>query len=234
MLNRRAFIATGAATGLAACARPQLEPVSRAAVIAPAPIYPPLPPHYGPVFGEQFFIPGIPEGALAPTYWRQDVPNRWPDAARGTIIIDPDAAFLWFVDTPATAMRYGVSVGAAGFDWEGIARLQFKREWPRWNVPEEMAARRPEFRPYTVANGGMDAGPGNPLGARALYLFQNDVDTLYRIHGDADPRELGRAVSSGCIRMLNQDAIHLYDRSVHGADVIVLPSLKPKELSGLY
>jgi lipoprotein-anchoring transpeptidase ErfK/SrfK len=76
----------------------------------------------------------------------------------------------------------------------------------------------------------MDPGPGNPLGARALYLFQNGVDTLYRIHGNADPKELGRAVSSGCIRMLDQDVIDLYQRAVHGADVIVLASIKPAGL----
>ena len=94
--------------------------------------------------------------------------------------------------------------------------------------------RKPELEPFSVANGGMDPGAGNPMGARALYLFQNGVDTLYRVHGDASPRELGRAVSSGCIRMLNQDVIHLHERAVHGASVIVLPSMKAEGFAELY
>jgi lipoprotein-anchoring transpeptidase ErfK/SrfK len=80
----------------------------------------------------------------------------------------------------------------------------------------------------------MDPGPGNPMGARALYLFRNGVDTLYRVHGDASPRELGKAVSSGCIRMLNQDVIDIHARAVHGADVIVLPSVTPAGLAAVY
>jgi lipoprotein-anchoring transpeptidase ErfK/SrfK len=97
-----------------------------------------------------------------------------------------------------------------------------------------MITRKPELEPYSVANGGMDPGPGNPMGARALYLFQNGVDTLYRIHGDASYKELGKAVSSGCIRMLNQDVIHLHKRAIHGASVIVLPSMKQKGLAPIY
>jgi lipoprotein-anchoring transpeptidase ErfK/SrfK len=131
-------------------------------------------------------------------------------------------------------LRYGAGTGAAAFVWSGVARNQFGREWPRWNVPEEMAERRPELRPYTVANGGMDPGPGNPLGARALYLFQDGVDTLYRIHGGCEPQYLGRAVSSGCVRLLDQDAIDLYERVPHGARVIVLPAVAPDFLSGAY
>ena len=166
---------------------------------------------------------------MAPEYWRSSVANPWPGYARGTIVVDPDSAILHFIQSPTTAMRYGVSVGAAGFAWAGTARLQFKRKWPRWTVPDTMVARKPELEPYSVANGGMDPGPGNPLGARALYLFQNGVDTLYRIHGNADPRELGQAVSSGCIRMLDQDAIDLHQRAVHGAEVIVMASVNPTE-----
>jgi lipoprotein-anchoring transpeptidase ErfK/SrfK len=131
-------------------------------------------------------------------------------------------------------MRYGVSVGAAGFAWDGVARLQFCRKWPRWKVPDTMIERRPDLAPYSVANGGMDPGPGNPLGARALYLFQNGEDTLYRIHGGCEPEYLGKAVSSGCIRMLDQDVIDLHERAVHGATVIVTPSIAPKGLQLLY
>lgn len=229
MLTRRSFVCLGAMAGLAACTPPAAV-VTEAAV---APTYPPLPAFYDAITDEPYPIAAIPEGVLAPEYWRQEVANPRPDYARGTIVVDPDAAILHFVQSPDTAMRYGVSVGAAGFAWEGTARLQFKREWPRWNVPDTMAARRPDLEPYTVANGGMDAGPDNPLGARALYLFQGGVDTLYRIHGNAAPKELGRAVSSGCIRMLDQDVIDLYNRAVHGASVIVLASIRPPGLEAV-
>lgn len=230
MLNRRRFIALTGAGGLAACARMPVEPLTPepapAAAAAPpvAPAYPPLPAFYGPITTEPYPVPAVSEGIIAPRLWRQEVENPFPDRARGTIIIDPNAALLHFVQGPQTAMRYGVSVGAAGFEWQGEARLQFTREWPRWKVPESMIARQPELAPYSVANGGMDPGPDNPMGARALYLFRNGKDTLYRVHGSADPRELGKAVSQGCIRMLNHDVIDLHQRAVHGAAVVVLPS----------
>ena len=230
MLTRRSLVWLGAAAGLAACA----PPPPAATLLATPPAYPPLPDFYGPVYGEPFPIAAVPEGVLAPEYWRQEVANPWPDHKPGTIVVDPDAALLHFVRSPETAMRYGVSVGAQGFAWHGTARLQFMRKWPRWNVPDSMAARRPDLAPYTVANGGMDAGPGNPMGARALYLFQDGVDTLYRIHGNAAPKEIGHAVSSGCIRMLDQDVIDLHDRAVHGAAVIVLPSIRPAGLQEVY
>lgn len=235
MLSRRSFVAFGGAAGLSACTGAIPETPSRAAPPpAPAPVYPPMPDFYQAVTDEPFPVPAIPLGSVPPELWRQDVANPWPDHPRGTIIVDPDAAMLHFVESRDLATRYGVSVGAEGFAWDGTARLQFTRDWPRWKVPEVMIKRKPELEPYSVANGGMDPGPGNPLGARALYLFQNGVDTLYRIHGDAAPFELGKAASSGCIRMLNQDAIHLEKRSVHGASVIVLASIKGKGFASLY
>ena len=233
MITRRSFVASSGAAGLAACTRTPpsaSRPVARAA----EPPLPPLPAFYGPITDEPFAVPAVPEGVLTPAYWRREVANPWPDHVRGTIVVDPDDAVLHFVEGPATAIRYGVSVGAEGFAWEGTARLQFCRRWPRWKVPASMIERQPQLEPYSVANGGMDPGPDNPMGARALYLFQNGLDTLYRIHGSADPEELGRAVSQGCIRMLNHDVIDLHARAVHGADVIVLPSMKPTELVSVY
>ena len=230
MLNRRTFVATGGAAALAACT----QPPTRAALIPTAPAYPPLPDFYRAIRDEPFPVEAVPEGSIAPKLWRQNVSNLWPDHQYGTIVIDPDSAMLYFIESKSQATRYGVSVGAAGFSWEGTARLQFRRKWPRWKVPEEAIQRKPELEPYSVANGGMAPGPDNPMGARALYLFQNGEDTLYRVHGDASPRELGKAVSSGCIRMLNQDVIHLYKRAVHGASVIVLPSMKPSGIGQLY
>lgn len=221
MLTRRMFLTGSAALGLAACAR-------RETVLeAPEPTIPPLPDFYGPITDEPYPIPAVEEGVVHPSLWRQEVANPWPDRPRGTIVVDPNEARLYFVDTREIATRYGVSVGAAGFAWAGTARLQFWRDWPRWKVPDAMIERKPELAQYSWRKGGMEPGPGNPMGARALYLFDDGVDTLYRIHGDASARELGQAVSSGCIRMLDQDVIHLQEKAVHGADVVVLPSREP-------
>lgn len=232
MLTRRRFVASAAALGLSACAKPEIPQASRAP--APARTDPRLPPFYNALTDEPFPVPAIPQGQLAPQHWRQTVANPWPEHPAGTIIVDPDAANLHFVESAQTAIRYGVSVGAAGFGWDGRARIQFCRAWPRWKVPATMIARQPDLEPYSVANGGMDPGPDNPMGARALYLFQNGEDTLYRIHGGAMAPEIGRAVSSGCIRMLDQDAIHLHGIAIHGATVIVLPSLPGHGLAGVY
>ena len=232
-LTRRTFIALAGLGGLGACAGVPTAPPTPATP-PPAPVYPPLPAFYGPITTEPWPIPGLPDGIIAPRFWRQEVVNPFPERDRGTIVIDPDATLLHFVQGPDTAMRYGVSVGAAGFAWEGAARLQFCRDWPRWKVPASMIVRQPNLEPYSVANGGMDPGPENPMGARALYLFQNGKDTLYRIHGSASPQELGNAVSAGCIRMLNHDVIDLEKRAIHGASVIVLPSVREGDPEQLF
>jgi len=232
MLTRRAFTASAVALGLSACAKP--IPVSTTRAVAAPPLHPPLPAFYNAITDEPYPVPAIAPGSLPPHHWRQNVPNPCPDKPHGTIIVDPDAGNLHFVQDRDTALRYGVSVGAEGFSWSGTARLQFCRAWPRWKVPEVMIARQPDLEPFSVANGGMAPGPDNPMGARALYLFQNGEDTLYRIHGGAEARHIGHAVSSGCIRLLDQDVIHLHGIARHGADVIVLPSLAPKGLTSVY
>lgn len=232
MFTRRAFTASAVALGMSACAKP--IPVSTTRAIAAPPLPPPLPAFYDAIMDEPFAVPAIAPGSLPQQHWRQTVPNPWPDQPRGTIIVDPDAGNLHFVQDRDAALRYGVSVGAEGFSWSGTARLQFCRAWPRWKVPEVMIARQPELARFSVANGGMAPGPDNPMGARALYLFQNGKDTLYRIHGGAVARDIGRAVSSGCIRLLDQDVIDLHDRAIHGARVVVLPSLAPKGLDSLF
>ncbi len=233
MFTRRAFIAGGSLATLSACAinpqsisRPEAEPKPTS--------FPPLPAHYGPITNEPYPIAAVPEGVVPPELWRQEVDNPFPSEAPGTIVVDPDAGFLHLVGDGGRAMRYGAGTGAAAFQWQGAARLQFRRSWPRWKVPETMVARRPELEPYSVANGGMDPGPGNPLGARALYLFQNGEDTLYRIHGACEPEYLGKAVSSGCIRLLDQDVIDLDRRAKHGVTVRVLPSIAPPGLASVY
>src|SRR5262249_52899179 len=119
------------------------------------------------------------------------------------------------------AIRYGIGVGREGFAWSGAATVKSKQEWPKWFPPADMMARDPRAAPWAD---GMPGGLQNPLGARALYLWQGDKDTLYRIHGTNEPWSIGRAGSSGCIRMFNQDVIDLYDRVPEGSRVVVLPA----------
>jgi lipoprotein-anchoring transpeptidase ErfK/SrfK len=136
------------------------------------------------------------------------------DEPPGTIIIDTTHAFLYLTLGSGKAIRYGIGVGRAGFTWSGIETISRKTEWPDWIPPAEMIARQP-YLPRWV--GG---GPGNPLGARALYLG----NTAYRIHGTNDPKSIGRHVSSGCIRLRDEDVIDLYDRVGVGTKVVVLPN----------
>ncbi len=146
---------------------------------------------------------------------------------RGTIVINPAEHFLYRVEGDGRAMRYGVAVGGEGFGWSGEARVHSKQEWPDWYPTPDILRRHPELvkamRPLPSGT-GMAGGPDNPLGARALYLWQNNKDTLYRIHGTNEPWSIGKNVSSGCIRLVNDDAIELYDRTPIGTKVVVLPS----------
>lgn len=141
------------------------------------------------------------------------------DERPGTIVVDPYERFLYLVETPDTAIRYGVGVGREGFGWSGRATIGRKAVWPTWTPPHEMTLRDPEAAKWA---GGMPGGPDNPLGARALYLYQGSRDTLYRIHGNNEPASIGKAVSSGCIRMLNQDVVDLHRRVGIGTPVIVV------------
>lgn len=219
MMTRRTLLAGGSVALLSACGKASRAPTQS----LPVPeVIPPLPPHYGAVTDEPFPIAAVPEGVVPTRLRRQEVTNPFPDEVPGTIIVDPDAGYLHLIEDDGRAMRYGAGTGAAAFAWTGNARLQFCRRWPRWKVPDTMIARRPDLAAFSVANGGMDPGPGNPLGARALYLFQNGVDTLYRIHGACEPEFLGKRVSSGCIRLLDHDVIDLHRRVRHGVTVRVL------------
>ena len=137
----------------------------------------------------------------------------------GTVIVDTSERFLYFVLPNKKAIRYGVAVGDEAFGWTGEAAIQRKAEWPRWTPPAEMIARWPHLAPRA---GGMEGGPDNPLGARALYLYQNGHDTLYRIHGTNEPETIGHNVSSGCIRLRNEDVMDLYERVRVGTKVVVI------------
>jgi lipoprotein-anchoring transpeptidase ErfK/SrfK len=139
----------------------------------------------------------------------------------GTIVVDPGERLLYLVQADGSAIRFGVGVGRAGFAWHGDAYIGMKRKWPRWLPPEEMIVR--DLKAAAWAN-GMPGGPTNPLGARALYLHNNGEDTLFRIHGTTEPHSIGKAMSSGCIRMLNQDVAELFDLVPIKTRVIVRPS----------
>ncbi|QXX76030.1 putative L,D-transpeptidase YnhG [Methylovirgula sp. HY1] len=134
----------------------------------------------------------------------------------GTIVVDTKTRHLYYVQKDGLAIRYGIGVGRQGFAWKGTAYVGRKAEWPRWIPPKDMLKRRPDL-PTQMAG-----GLGNPLGARALYLFKNHKDTLFRIHGTNEPDTIGKAVSSGCIRMMNGDVIDLYRRVGIGTQVVVL------------
>ncbi|MFW6077018.1 MAG: L,D-transpeptidase [Hyphomicrobiales bacterium] len=139
----------------------------------------------------------------------------------GTIIINTSERRLYYVLGDGQAIRYGVGVGRQGFQWSGVAKVGAKREWPAWHPPADMIER--ELVQYgRQLPARMEGGPGNPLGARALYLYEGGRDTLYRIHGTNEPRSIGLATSSGCIRMLNEEVIDLYNRVRMGAKVIVV------------
>ena len=141
--------------------------------------------------------------------------------APGTIIINGHEHFLYFVMPDKRAIRYGVATGDEAAGWTGTATIGRMAEWPHWMPPADMLERWPHLKPTAMA-GGLPGGPDNPLGARGLYLYQNGRDTLYRIHGTNEPEEIGRSVSSGCIRMRNIDVIDLYKRVKVGAKVIVV------------
>ena len=179
---------------------------------------------YAGLGGEPFPVPPVDLSQVDPQFLRRTVayPNGEPP---GTIVIDPANRFLYLVQEGGQAIRYGVGVGRQGFAWSGVANVREKREWPDWYPPREMIQRQPELlRQLTSLQSGigMPGGPRNPLGARALYLWQGNKDTLYRIHGTVEPWTIGTSVSSGCIRMINQDVIDLYERTPLNAKVVVL------------
>ena len=146
-----------------------------------------------------------------PRFLRQVVRYTGPEKP-GTIIIDTPQRFLFLVQDDGTAIRYGIGVGRPGFTWAGVKTVSSKKEWPDWVPPPEMLQRQPDL-PHFMAG-----GPGNPLGARALYLGSS----LYRIHGSNEPWTIGQAVSSGCIRLRNEDVIDLYERVKVGSKVVVI------------
>ena len=165
---------------------------------------------YGPVEDNGYALPAIPINKVNTKFHRQIVDYATGEKP-GTIIVNTPNRFLYYVLPGGKAVRYGIGVGKAGFAWQGEAYIAWKQEWPTWHPPKEMADRKPEVARYVKE--GMGPGLKNPLGARALYLFnEKGQDTLFRLHGTPEWASIGTAASSGCIRLMNQDIIDLYSR----------------------
>lgn len=176
---------------------------------------------YGPMKDNDFNLPAIPYKQINPQYLRQIVDDPTGELP-GTIVVDTKRRFLYLVRQNGRAIRYGVSIGREGFAWSGRALIQYKRQWPTWTPPNDMIERQPELKKYSAANGGMKASLKNPLGARALYIFKDGVDTLYRLHGSPDWSSIGKAASSGCVRLINQDIIDLFERVPDKTPILVI------------
>ena len=223
-LSRRLFLVSMPAF-LAACASTGDTMDTTAIPAGPDPYYVAM---YGPQPQEQFPLPATDISKVDERFFRQQV-DYHRDEAPGTIVVDTQNRFLYLVQENGKAMRYGIGVGKAGLEFEGRARVARKAEWPRWTPTQSMIAREPDR--YGQYAGGMEPGLTNPLGPRALYLFEGGRDTLYRIHGTSEPWSIGLAVSSGCIRLFNQDIIDLYNRVALDTQVVVLqnePLLYPQ------
>jgi len=154
--------------------------------------------------------------AVIPEPYRRHIVDYHRREAPGTIVVDTDARYLYYVQANGKAIRYGVTVGEEALAWSGVAKVGNMAEWPAW-VPTADIKKRLGNIPNHVSG-----GPHNPLGARALYLFEGSKDTLFRIHGTNQPEYIGHSISSGCIRMTNEDVIDLYNRVKVGAPVVVL------------
>ena len=186
---------------------------------------------YAAVYGDRFPIQAVNLSNINSKYFRRNVYYSTYERP-GTIVIDPDSHFLYFVEGKGRAIRYGIGVGRQGFGWSGTATIHDKQKWPDWYPPKEMVQRQPALLQHLAelqGGLGMPGGPNNPLGSRAMYLWQDNKDTLYRIHGTNEPWTIGKSVSSGCIRMINQDVMDLYERTAVGTRVVVLSPRRPYE-----
>lgn len=172
---------------------------------------------YGSVVDGDFTLPKIPLNKIDKKFLRQIVDYQTKQRP-GTIVVDVSNRFLYLVQPGGKAVRYGIGVGKQGFAWSGSATVGWKKEWPTWTPPAPMLERKPKLRRWA---GGMPPGLNNPLGPRALYLMKGGRDTMYRLHGTPEWWTIGTAASSGCIRLMNQDIIDLYNRVQPGARVVV-------------
>lgn len=215
-LNRRAFL-VGIGLTLEGCAARQSAPQFA--------LWPLLgfgdAGRYGPLVDDGHSIPGLDLSTIAPDLLRRETPFAGPYRP-GTIVVSVPERRLYLVQPGGRALRYAVGVGRSeALDFHGAAVIGRKAEWPRWAPTASMIARMPEYAAYA---GGMSGGIDNPLGARALYLYRDNRDTDFRLHGTNEPETIGQAVSSGCIRLFNHDIIDLYNRAAVGSPVVVVQS----------
>ena len=207
MTIRRILVLALLSATLAGCQTAQ-RPQSMASADSDAKWY------IGSVEDKPFNIPLVDRRRMAPQYARQVVDYSGSEKP-GSIVVDIDDKHLYLVQPDQKAIRYGVGVGRQGFSWKGVASVGRKGVWPAWSPTKTMVRIKPELPTFR------EAGLDNPLGARALYLYQNGGDTLFRIHGTNEPWSIGEQVSSGCVRMLNEDVADLYDRVPVGTTVYV-------------
>lgn len=173
---------------------------------------------YAPTRGERYRVTKPNMSQIPRKFHRRVV--RYPTTEKpGTIVVNTAERHLYLVEKNGVAVRYGIGVGREGFEWSGRAKIGRKAKWPTWTPPPTMIAREPELRKYA---GGMPGGVANPLGARALYLYKGGRDTMYRLHGTNNPASIGKAMSSGCVRLLNHDVADLFERAKIGTTVVVI------------
>ena len=209
MLTRRLFLLASAGLPVAAC---NTIPNPPAASLMSDPELAAW--YVGSKPDKPYDIPLVDKTKIEAQFHRQTVPYKGPEAA-GTIVVDIDARLLYLVNGDGTAMRYGAGVGRQGFSWRGRAYVGRKAVWPDWSPTSTMVRIKPELPRF------LEAGIDNPLGARAMYLYQGGRDILFRIHGTNEPWSIGDQVSSGCIRLLNEDVADLYERVPVGTNVLV-------------
>lgn len=221
-LSRRAVLAGFASIGALTLAGCSTSGTTRLATAAVTPVRAAIPVEilsmYAALPEEDYLVPAADIIHLDPRFWRQEVDNP-TGQPEGRVVVDTANFVLYFTLPNGRAMRYGVGLGRAGFEWSGEGHIAYKRKWPVWTPPSEMIDRQPELEIYRH---GQPPGLLNALGARALYIHQGNRDTLYRIHGTMDVASIGKAVSSGCVRLLFHDVIDLYERVPNGAPIVVL------------
>ena len=172
---------------------------------------------YGSMPEEKFPVPAVDLNKVDQRYLRTEVDDPTGEKP-GTIVVETSARYLYLVQDNGTAIRYGIGIGRDGFTWSGRGSVGRKAQWPTWHPTSAMMQRQPETREFAD---GMPGGLNNPLGARAMYIYRGGVDTIYRIHGTREYWSIGKAVSSGCVRLINQDVIDLYSRVSVGTPIIV-------------
>jgi lipoprotein-anchoring transpeptidase ErfK/SrfK len=211
-VDRRTFLvgsaASLAALGLAGCGASDGMSLAEATRV------------YGPLPNEKFPVPAVDVRKVNPKYLRKTVKYA-SNEVPGTIIVDPSNYYVYRIEEGGLATRYGANVGRAGFLWSGDAYIGRKAEWPVWTPPKEMIQRQPEVAKYA---GGMPPGLENPLGARTLYLYQDGVYTLYTLYSTIIPETIGSGVTSGCVGLLTQDMMDLYEKTTVKTKVVVLPA----------